>query len=263
MQETLVTAALALLLAAYLVAVQRLAARGRRWPPRRVLTWCVGLALLVVALLPPLAAHDEDFTVHMVQHLLIGMVAPVLLVLAAPLTLVLAVVPRRWGRGLVRLLRSRVLQVVSHPVTAAVLAVGGLALLYTTGLYQRAEESLLLHLLVHVHVLVAGYLFAAALIGIDPNPHRSGLRMRCAVLVLAGGAHNVLAKLLYAHGPAGWATGAQVMWYGGDATDVVLALVLFGQWYRQEGRRLAAPCQRRLRDPVAPARDERSPDAVP
>lgn len=240
MPETLVTAGiLALPLAAYLAAAQRLAARGRRWPRHRVLAWCAGLALLALALLPPLATHDEDFTIHMVQHLLLGMVAPLVLVLSAPVTLLLAVAPSRWRHRIMLLLRSRIARLVGHPVTAACLSVGFLVLLYTTSLYQLSEEHLALHLLVHAHMLVAGYLFAAALIGIDPNPHRSGLPTRAVVLVLAGGAHNALAKLLYAHGSVAWATGAQVMWYGGDAVDLLLAVVLFGQWYRHEGRRLA------------------------
>jgi putative membrane protein len=223
----------------YVAAVRRLQQRHRPWAAQRTAAYAAGIALLAVALLPPLADHDEDFTVHAVQHLLLGMAAPTLLALAAPLTLLIATAPPRWRRWLVRLLRSAVLRVVTHPLSAALLSVGSLFLLYTTGLYQLTLEHPALHLLVHLHVFVAGYLFAAALVGSDPHPHRSSLSTRLVALVLAGGAHNVLAKLLYAHGPASWAVGAQIMWYGGDLIELFLAVLLFGQWYRQEGRRLA------------------------
>ena len=40
-------------------------------------------------------AHDEIFTVHTVQHILIGMVAPIFLALSAPITLALQASNRR------------------------------------------------------------------------------------------------------------------------------------------------------------------------
>src|SRR5690606_29163078 len=50
---------------------------GRRWSRWRTASFLTGLALLAVALSPPVApwAHD-DFRGHMVQHMLVGMYAP-------------------------------------------------------------------------------------------------------------------------------------------------------------------------------------------
>jgi putative membrane protein len=54
----------------------------------------------------------------------------------------------------------------------------------------------------HVHFLLAGYLFFAwAVAGPDPAP-RPGMGLRIAVVVAAGGAHSLLAKLLYSRAPA-------------------------------------------------------------
>jgi putative membrane protein len=108
--------------------------------------------------------------------------------------------------------------------------------LYTTDLYPAMGEHEALHVLVHLHVLGSGYLLTAALIVVDPAPHRPGFLSRAAVLVLFLAAHGVLAKYLYAHPPAGVPAeqaerASMLMYYGGDLIDVVLITVLCRQWY--------------------------------
>ena len=73
-----------------------------------------------------------------------------------------------------------------------------------------------------LHVLAAGYLFTAAVVGVDPAPHRATPAVRATVLVLASAAHGILAKHLYADG---WGSGAMVMYYG-DVIEVTLAALL-------------------------------------
>ncbi len=229
---------LALPLALYVGAVLSLRGRRMPWKARRTAAFVIGMGLLAVALLPPLASRDDLFTVHVVQHLMLGMFAPVFLALSAPITLALRVLSPRGRRWVVSVLHNLLARLLTHPVTAAALSVGGLALLYGTGLYGQAEQHAWVHALVHLHFVVSGYLFAAAIIGLDPRKHQPSLLLRCLVLIAASGAHAVIAKLLYAHGPAAWQTGAQVMWYGGDAVDVLMVAVLFAQWYAREGRQL-------------------------
>nr|WP_221243565.1 cytochrome c oxidase assembly protein [Micrococcus sp. TA1] len=214
------------------------ASRGRSpWPVRRALCWYAGLGCVGAALLGPLArAAREGFTAHMSAHLLLGMIAPLLLVLAAPVTLALRALPVRAARSLTRLLRRRSVRVITHPVVAAVLSAGGLWVLYTTALYPLMHASPLVHALVHAHVLLAGCLLTAALVGPDPDPHRTSMVLRSAVLVAFIAAHSVLAKWLYAQPPDGvdrtdGEAGAQLMYYGGDAVDVVLIVLLFSGWY--------------------------------
>jgi putative membrane protein len=124
---------------------------------------------------------------------------------------------------------------VIHPVTAAVLNVDGLWL-YTTGLYPAMHEHPALHLVVHAHLLLAGYLFTFSIVGVDPAPHRLGYGYRAAVLVLYLAAHAILAKYLYAHPPVGVPTGqahrgAMLMYYGGDAVDLGVIVVFCRQWF--------------------------------
>lgn len=238
---------------AYLGALRRQPA-GKRWPPWRAASWYTGLTVAAGALIGPLAdAAHTDFHVHMLGHLLLGMLAPILLVIGSPITLALRALPVCQARKLVRVLSSGPLRVLAHPVTASVLNVGGLALLYRTGLYSLMHEHAAISLLVQFHVLAAGYLFTAAMIGLDPIAHRPSFRVRMAVLIPALGLHAALAKSLYASPPAGVPVdqaeaGGMLMSYGGDAIDLVLITILCWQWYRATAprplaghRRSAAP----------------------
>jgi putative membrane protein len=242
------TAGLLLSAAVYLLGVQRLGARRVRWPVHRTALFLLGLAIIGVAILSPVMAEDERFDVHTLQHLLLGMTAPICLMLSAPLTLLLRALPPASRAPLARLLRSRLLRLITHPVATALLAVGSLYALYFTGLYWATLEHPTLHELVHLHFIVAGYLFAWSITGIDPIFRRPTTAVRGAVLIIAMAAHATLAKLLYVHGPlVAAASGVPVperqaagliMWYGGDTIDLVVLLLFFSQWYVVAGRRL-------------------------
>ncbi|REE03250.1 cytochrome c oxidase assembly protein [Citricoccus nitrophenolicus] len=229
---------LALVTAAVGYAACRWAARGRSpWPVRRTEAWYAGLTCAGAGAIGPVAAAAHtSFTAHMLGHLLLGMLAPLLLALGAPVTLALRALPAIRARSLTRLLRSRYVRVITHPVVAAVLNAGGLWGLYTTELYQLMHGSVLVYGLVHAHILVAGYLFTASLVGVDPDPHRASVPVRSAVLIPFIASHSILANWLYAHPPVGvevadGQAGAQLMYYGGDAVDVVLIVLLFAGWY--------------------------------
>lgn len=239
---TVLVAALAAGAALYVAAVWRAGRRGRPWPSGRTTLWLIGVVVAAAPLAGPLADWaDADFRIHMIGHVLSGMVAPLLMVLAAPVTLALRALSTDRARGLVRLLRSRPVLLLTHPVVAAVLSVGSLYVLYRADLYQASMQQPLLHLAVHAHVLLAGALFTFSLIGPDPAPHRARLTVRATVLVLAVAAHNVLAKLLYADPPAGVAadqamTAAQVMYYAGAPIEIALFVLLGREWLVRDGR---------------------------
>jgi putative membrane protein len=231
-------AALALLTGAvgYLAAATAAHRRGR-WPAHRGACWLGGLAVLAIAGFgPPGGAVGDDFTAHMARHLLLGMLAPLLLVLAAPVTLALRTMPVPHARRLSRLLRTRPVRYLTRPLVAAVLNVGGSWLLYTTALYPAAGAHPALHLAVHAHLLIAGYLMTFSIVGVDPAPHRSSPGRRAVVLVAFLAAHAILAKYLYAHPPAGVPVedgqrAAMLMYYGGDVVDLGLIVAFCRQWY--------------------------------
>ncbi|WP_432542985.1 cytochrome c oxidase assembly protein [Kineococcus sp. SYSU DK002] len=235
--EVVVVVVLLLAAAGYAAGVR--ASRGRgRWPVHRTVCWGAGLLCVAAGTVGPLArAAHHSFTAHAGAHLALAMVAPLLLVLAAPVTLALRALPVRRARVLSRVLRWPPVRVVSHPVVAAVLNAGGLWVLYRTDVFALTHTSAPVHVLVHAHLFLAGYLFTASVAGRDPDPHRASLPVRFGVLVVFVAVHSVLTKSLYADPPAGVAVadaerGAQLMYYGGDVVDLALMVLVVAGWYR-------------------------------
>ena len=218
-------------------------ARERQgWPGTRVLLWFAGMVAILVALTGPLGgAADLDFRAHAVSHLLLGMAAPLLLVAAAPVTLLLRVLPVTAARRVTRFLGVRPVRWLTEPVVAAALNLGGMWLLYTTPAYALTHLYPALHLFVHAHFILSGYLLTAALVGRDPLPHRRSFAHRAAVLVAVLTGHAILAKSLYAVPPPGVPAdqaepGAMIMYYGGDALSLILMVWLCALWSRARSR---------------------------
>jgi putative membrane protein len=239
---------LVLLIAPYLRGTVALrAATGRPWSPWRTWSFVAG-AVVVAASLSPLVERGAGGAAraHMLQHVALGMAAPLALVLGAPVTLALASLPVARRRSAVRALASRPVRLLSHPLAAATLHVGGLFALYLTPLYAATLDSSAAHHAVLLHFLAAGCLFAWSLAGPERAARRPGTGTRVVVLIAASAAHGYLAKLLYARAPALPAgTGheaaelrdaAQWMYYAGDLAELGLAAAIFAAWYRRAGR---------------------------
>lgn len=211
--------------------------RLRKWPWFRTISFVAGVFLAASALVGPLSRQTHgDFTAHMVGHLLLGMLAPLLIALAAPMTLLLRTLNVNFARKLSRLLRCQPIQIVSHPIVASILNIGGLWLLYTTSLYSVMQTNLWLHIFVHIHVFAAGYLFTISILYIDPVFRRLSYQYRTIVFILALAGHGILSKFMYAYPPDGVPIeqariGAMLMYYGGDAVDLILIFILFRHWY--------------------------------
>lgn len=229
----------------YLLALVRIQLRKGKWNHWQTLSFMVGICLLGIALLPSQMqwAH-QDLRGHMVLHLLIGMFAPFFLVLGAPITMALKALPVKAARGLTAMLRSRAFYLLSHPVIAFLLNIGGMYLLYLTPLYNKSLLSPWLHHTIHIHFLAAGYLFTWSMIGPDPAPRRPGLRLRVFVLFISIAAHAFLSKAMYAylfpfnspHSNEQIQEAAKLMYYWGDLSELLVAIALFALWYQKRGQ---------------------------
>ncbi|MBC6460675.1 cytochrome c oxidase assembly protein [Actinomadura sp. HBU206391] len=248
--QLLPLAAVALLLCGYLVPAARRRREARGWSTWRTASHVTGVALLAVALAGPVASFAHtDFRGHMLQHLLIGMFAPLALALGAPMTLLLRSLRPGQGRRLGKVLRGRACHVFADSWVALTLNVGGLAVLYFTPLYRITSTNAVAHQLVHVHFLLSGYLFAWVIAGPDPAPRRRSVPTRLLVLGVAIAVHATLAQLMYAGlfvdvpVPAQRLRGAaEIMYYGGDIAELLLALALVTTWRPvRPGSRRPAP----------------------
>jgi putative membrane protein len=218
-----------------------------------------GCAALAAALAPPFM-DTMDFRIHVVGHLMLAMLAPLALALSAPTTLAMRTLPRRTRAVLLAVVHSGFVRMSLLPPVLLVLDVGGMYVYYLTPLFAAAEHHPWLHAIVHAHMFLAGCLLSWYVVGRDPLPRRRSTRAAVAVLFVAAGSHDLLAKLMYAHLlPVGGGTatqvqeGAQIMFYGGDVIEVLLALALLTNWYARTGRAVRHQ-QRRGSEPVQPVR---------
>lgn len=220
----------------YLLAVWQQWCSRRRWPWLRVGCWLSGSFLLGLSLLPGVMHHAHlDLRWHMGQHVLMSMLAPLLLVLAAPVTLLLRSMPVAAARPLAGLLGGPLFGFLCHPLTALVLNIGGMYLLYATPLYAASLESAALHNLVHIHFILAGYLFCQAVLGgPDKAAASAGFGLRLGVLLTAIAAHAILGKLMFGYlwpvrldySAQHIQAAAQLMYYAGDLAEMLLLIIL-------------------------------------
>ena len=245
---TLITSVFWLLLSVVTL-LYYLAARHHRSPRflQRLPLFAAGSMLMMLAFSPPMMAWaHHDIRGHMVQHVLLGMFAPLAWVLASPMTLALRSLPARYARWSSNLLRHPFFFYLTHPITATLLNIGGMYLLYATPLYQASLNNLALHLMIHVHFILAGYLYCWSIAGCEPSFHPFSFKMRLTVLLFGIAAHSYLAKLMYINlwpslpfnSADDLQTAAKIMYYGGDLAEALLAIVLFSGWLENNRKRL-------------------------
>ena len=228
--------------ALYILLVFMTNKKYKEWPINRTLFFIGALCCSWLALVGPIAQSAHlDFEAHMITHLLLGMLAPLLLVLSSPMRLVLRALPVKYARRLTTILKSDYFAMVTHPIIASILNVGGLWILYTTELYSVLHISSLFYIIVHLHVFLAGYIFTVSMIYIDPTPHRTGFLLRSIVLILAMAGHSILSKWIYANPPVGVdpieaQNGGMLMYYGGDLIDLMIVIILCYQHFNGKGK---------------------------
>jgi putative copper resistance protein D len=256
--EPVAVSTLVLAAAAYLWAVRRV---GRDHPRNRHPRWRTalflsGLGVIGVALLSPVEAYEGLlFSVHMVQHLLLELVAAPLLLAGAPITLTLRTASPPIRRGLLRVLHSRAMRVLSFPVIAWVLFAAVNWGWHFSTLYNDALEIPALHYLQHATFLGAAILFWWPVIGADPSPWRLPHPVRLIYLFLAMPQNSFLgvalmstSTVLYPHyltngrtwGPSpleDQQLGGVIMWVVGDVCFLAGMAVVVALWMAHEERR--------------------------
>jgi cytochrome c oxidase assembly factor CtaG/putative copper export protein len=244
----------------YLAGVRRMRARGDSWPILRTIVWVLGWAIFVWATSGAPGVYGRVlFSMHMVMHMTVSMAAPILMVLAAPVTLALrTLTPRRDNtlgprELLLALVHSRFLAVIGNPIVAAGIFFGSLIVFYYSPLFELALRTHTGHVLMTTHFLLAGYLFAWVLVGIDPGPKRWSPPLLLVILFGTISFHaffgvalttgtTLLAPTFYQGLHLPWAvnlladqrTGGAVAWGIGELPTLILALLVTLAWVRSD-----------------------------
>ncbi len=246
----------------YLRWVRRLRRRGDDWPWGRTVSWCVGLVVFawVTSGGPALYGHIL-FSSHMLQHMLLAMVVPLFVVSGAPVTLALRALPARkdGSRGprewLLTIVHSRWGTFFANPIVAAVNFAGSMVVFYYTPAFEYALRTEIGHAAMVVHFSLAGYLFANALIGIDPGPARPGYPQRLLLLLSTMAFHAFFGVSLMSSDTllvANWfgllgrpwggsaiadqQAGGEIAWGLGEVPTIVLAIIVAVRWSAADGR---------------------------
>jgi cytochrome c oxidase assembly factor CtaG len=214
---------------------------------------------------------DTRFSGHVVEHLSLGMAGPALIAAAMPLTLALRASSKPWRDRVRHVLRSGPVAVLIHPVTVLALAVLGPWIVWLTPINDWQLRSEPVHALVHLHLLVAGMLFAVSILGLDHSAWRRSHAARLLAAVIALPLHTLLGLvILSANTPylnpdmeprAGLADqrlGATVLWLIGDGLATVALLVIGAQWYAAE-RRVEARLDAATARVVVPSASSQAP----
>jgi putative membrane protein len=154
---------LALAGALYWRRARTLARRGRPVPALRLLAFAAGVLTLFVALASPLDTIGEErlFSVHMLQHLLLGDFGALLLVLGLDGPLL---------RPLLRVRLVHRLRGLAHPLVALPLWGVNFVVWHLPALFDAALRTDAIHALQHVLFVAFGMLLWAALVEPLPGP---------------------------------------------------------------------------------------------
>jgi len=246
--------------ALYLLGVRRMRDRGDAWPAARTICWVMGWAIFVWATCGAPGVYGRVlFSVHMVMHMTVSMAAPILMVLAAPVTLALRTLAPRHDNTLgprellLALVHSRYLAVIGNPIVAAAIFFGSLIVFYFSPLFELALRTHTGHVLMITHFLLAGYLFAWVLVGIDPGPRRWPPAILLVILfgtisfhaffgVALTSGTTLLAPTFFKGLHLPWTvdlltdqrTGGAVVWGIGELPTLILALLVTLAWMRSD-----------------------------
>ena len=249
----------------------RLHRRGDHWPIHRTILWVLAWLVFIVTIDSGAGVYGRVMmSVHMAGHMAISMTVPILLVMAAPVTLMLRAWPKRSDgtRGprevLLSVVHSRYLNVVANPAVSSALFFVSLIVFYYTPIFELALRTHTGHILMNIHFLVSGYLFAWALIGIDPGPKKWPAPLRLLVLLITITFHaffgvammtgstllapSFFTALHYVSDPLRDQQAAgTITWGSGEGPTFLLAMVVAAQWYRSdriEGQRAERRAER-------------------
>ncbi|MHA6524456.1 cytochrome c oxidase assembly protein [Tessaracoccus sp. G1721] len=232
---------------------------GHRWAWGKQASWYIGVASLLASTLGSWADKAADLlSWHMAQHMMLSMVTPILLILGQPVTLVLRALgslgtPARPARAaLLRLVHSRFVATVTHPLITLVLFVASLYGLYFSPLLDWLMRTHLGHQLMLVHFLLVGLLYFTPILAVEPLRRRLSPPARLFVMLPVVPFHAFFGVIVMSSGgglsqhfaartlalgldpSADQSLAGGLAWASGELPLLALIVVVAIQWVRHD-----------------------------
>jgi putative copper resistance protein D len=196
----------------------------------------------------------------MIQHMVLSMIAPIFLVLSAPITLALRALPinsdstqRNARDWLLAIVHSSYSRRITNPISVLIIFTFGLYAVYFTPLFANLMQSHTGHVLMEMHFLLSGFLFAFVTVGVDPAPRVVPHWAKLMMVLIALGLHTFFAlAIMQSTIPIGvdwygqvqppwmfnllkdsYAAGG-VAWAIGEVPTLILAIIVVYQWARSD-----------------------------
>jgi putative copper resistance protein D len=250
-----VTVVSVVVLAAYVLGVRRVRARGEPWPMIRVAAFALlGIGVLVVATMSSLAVYSPVLLWPMALRVtLLLTIVPVGLGLGDPIGLVSALLSPAGAARWQGVLHSLPVRVLTFPAVAPVLAVATQFLVFFTGYLGAAQHSATVMRLLELQLVVTGCLFALPLLGVEVLPPWCTQPVRMTFAAVDGlldaipgisvmtnstlVAHHFYATVNRSWGPTRtWdqTIGGGLMLTVAEVVAVPFVAILYGAWIRED-----------------------------
>ena len=250
-------------LGAYIVGIRRLRKLEVPWSIGRTLCFITGIVLLIWSTSGGVSKYAMlTFSSHMIQHMTLSMIAPIFIVLGMPVTLALRALPaesdaehRNARAWILAGIHSPYSRLISHPLIVLVIFTFGLYGLYFTSFFSTLMGSHSGHVLMEIHFLLVGLLFAWVIIGVDPMPREFPHWARLILVLVAISLHAFFAiAIMQSSVPLGdtwysqvtppWITdpladsntAGGIAWGFGEVPTLLLMVLVAVQWARNDTR---------------------------
>lgn len=257
---------LVLMVALYIKGVVTLSRRGDKWPVSRTIFFALGISVADFAVNGGLGVYSHvAFSFHMVAHMALATLAPIGIALGAPITLALRTLPIGRGaheRGIrgyaLALLHSRYSRIITHPIVAMLIFDISMFALYFTDLFSWLMGYHFGHFFMEMHFFIAGFLFFAAIMGIDPIPNKLPFIGRIVIIFAAMSIHaffsvSLMSSTVLVDGGyfasldrpwwpdllADQKAGAAFGWAFGEIPILLALAATFVQWVRSDSNEAA------------------------
>jgi putative membrane protein len=229
----------------YWWAVKKVESKKRHWKKSRIIFHILGILTIFIAVVSGLASYDDSvFTMHVIQHLLLMNAAPILLALSAPITLILQAMNINIRKKAIKIIHSKLVAVLTHPIITATLSIFTMYIYFLTGFYNYSLNHPLVHDATHLWFLTAGCLYWWPVVGLDPIKWRLKYGEKLGYLFVLVPLNAFLGVALVTsnssisprHSLSDIHNGGAILWITSEIFTLVAIAIIVVKWINAEHR---------------------------